>query len=67
MLKGRLTIDGRPGESLEPLDFDGLKKKLQDEYGTICFLTLLLAIFQSPPDLKDKKLCKNISSFGVEL
>lgn len=33
MLKGRPTIDGRPGESLEPLDFDGLKKKLQDEYG----------------------------------
>lgn len=67
MLKGRPTIDGRPGESLEPLDFDGLKKKLQDEYGTICFLTLLLAIFQCPPDLKDKKLSKNISSFGVEL
>ena len=50
MLKGRPTIDGRPGESLEPLDFDGLKKKLQDEYGTICFLTLLQVIFQSPPD-----------------
>ena len=50
MLKGRPTIDGRPGESLEPLDFDALKKKLQDEYGTIHLLTLLLVIFQSPPD-----------------
>ena len=54
MLKGRSTIDGRPGESLEPLDFDALKKKLQDEYGTICFLTLLLVIFQSQPDWRTR-------------
>lgn len=32
-LKGRPTIDGRPGESLEPLDFDALKSKLQQEFG----------------------------------
>lgn len=54
MLKGRPTIDGRPGESLEPLDFDKLKKKLQDEYGRICFLTLLLVIFQSPRDWRTR-------------
>ena len=33
MLKGRPTIDGRPGESLEPLDFDALKAKLQEDFG----------------------------------
>jgi len=35
MLKGRPTIDGRPGESLEPLDFDALKAKLQEDFGKI--------------------------------
>ena len=35
-LKGRPTIDGRPGESLEPLDFDALKSKLQEEFGKKC-------------------------------
>ena len=35
-LKGRPTIDGRPGESLEPLDFDALKSKLQQEFGKKC-------------------------------
>lgn len=33
ILKGRPTIDGRPGESLEPLDFDALKAKLQEDFG----------------------------------
>ena len=33
ILKGRPMIDGRPGESLEALDFDALKSKLQEEYG----------------------------------
>lgn len=33
ILKGRPTIEGRPGESLEPLDFDALKRKLQDDFG----------------------------------
>ena len=66
MLKGRPTIDGRPGESLEPLDFDALKKKLQDEYGTIYVLTLLLVIF--PSHLTEgQEIQNNISSFGVEL
>jgi len=43
MLKGRPTIDGRPGESLEPLDFDALKAKLQEDFGKIKnFSTYLL-------------------------
>lgn len=33
ILKGRPTIDGRPGESLEPLDFDALKAKLEEDFG----------------------------------
>lgn len=33
ILKGRPTIEGRPGESLEPLDFDALKSKLQEDFG----------------------------------
>lgn len=66
MLKGRPTIDGRPGESLEPLDFDALKKKLQDEYGKIYVLTLLLVIFQSHLT-EGQEIQNNISSFGVEL
>lgn len=42
MLKGRPTIDGRPGESLEPLDFDALKAKLQEDFGEIENLTIYL-------------------------
>lgn len=42
MLKGRPTIDGRPGESLEPLDFDALKAKLQEDFGEIKNLTIYL-------------------------
>ena len=42
MLKGRPTIDGRPGESLEPLDFDALKAKLQEDYGEIENLSIHL-------------------------
>ena len=33
ILKGRSTIDGRPGESLDDFDFDTLKKKLQEDFG----------------------------------
>lgn len=42
MLKGRPTIDGRPGESLEPLDFDALKAKLQEDFGETENLTIYL-------------------------
>jgi pyruvate carboxylase len=33
VLKDRKPITCRPGELLEPVDFDAVKKKLQDEYG----------------------------------
>ena len=41
MLKGRPTIDGRPGESLEPLDFDALKAKLEDNFGEFENLSIM--------------------------
>lgn len=28
-------MDGRPGESLESLDFEDLKKKLQEDFGKL--------------------------------
>ena len=33
VLKGKPTIDGRPGESMEALDFDKLENDLKDEHG----------------------------------
>ena len=33
MLKNQPRIEGRPGESLEPLDFDELEKELTEKYG----------------------------------
>jgi len=34
VLKGKNTVDGRPGASMPPLDFDSLKESLQKKYGT---------------------------------
>ena len=36
-MKGRPTIDGRPGESLEAFDFDTLKAKLKEDFGKKSF------------------------------
>lgn len=33
VLKGRPTVEGRPGKSLPPLDMLLLKRELQDKYG----------------------------------
>ena len=32
ILKGAATIEGRPGESLEALDFDSLKQSLEEKH-----------------------------------
>ena len=32
-MKNQPRIEGRPGESLEPFDFDALEKELTDKYG----------------------------------
>ena len=34
ILKGAATIEGRPGESLEALDFDSLKQSLEEKHET---------------------------------
>jgi pyruvate carboxylase len=33
VVRGAVTIEGRPGASLESLDFDALEKKLREDYG----------------------------------
>jgi pyruvate carboxylase len=33
VLKGKPTIDGRPGESMDDLDFNKLEKELKEEHG----------------------------------
>lgn len=33
VVRGAQTFDGRPGASLAPLDFDGLRKRLREEHG----------------------------------
>ncbi|XP_065057010.1 pyruvate carboxylase, mitochondrial-like isoform X2 [Rhopilema esculentum] len=33
LLKGKPTVDGRPGESLPPLDFEQLEAELKQDYG----------------------------------
>ena len=33
VLKGKPTIDGRPGESMDDLDFDKLENELKNEHG----------------------------------
>lgn len=52
MLKDRPTIDGRPGESLEPLDFDALKAKLEDDFGEIEHFGIYLLCVNLAPSLR---------------
>ena len=52
MLKDRPTIDGRPGESLEPLDFDALKAKLEDDFGEIEYFGIYLLCVNLAPSLR---------------
>jgi pyruvate carboxylase len=33
VVRGGQTFEGRPGASLEPLDFDGLRKELREQHG----------------------------------
>lgn len=33
VLRGGETVDGRPGQTLEPLDFDALRKQLREQHG----------------------------------
>ena len=33
IIRGRKQIDGRPGASMEPYDFEASRKKLQEKYG----------------------------------
>lgn len=33
MLRGKPKIDGRPGDSLAPLDFDKLRTDLEEKHG----------------------------------
>lgn len=32
-MRGKPKIDGRPGKDLKPLDFDALKKNLEEKHG----------------------------------
>lgn len=34
VLKGAKKVEGRPGATLPPVDFDALKENLEDKYGT---------------------------------
>lgn len=48
VLKGKPTINGRPGESMTPLDFDELKTKLEKKHGVEMREVDLLSAAQYP-------------------
>ena len=43
-MKDQPVFDGRPGETLEPLDFDELENKLKVEYGKGQNKTLVIMV-----------------------
>ena len=63
-LKGRPTIEGRPGESLEPLDFEALKSKLQEEFGKYESLYQPASALITKRYVRDLKICSYLYIFN---